>query len=121
MLQSYSLYLSVNTIRLTTHTILLFLSTSYSVLVDLLTCPNNFNHRIQSYYLALSNICLVIGFSIRRSKEKVANPDTAELVFDSREKCVEFLDDLLRHKMFHRAKKIPVICRDKLTRLIIKK
>lgn len=43
------------------------------------------------------------------SKLKVANPDTAELVFDSRERCVEFLDDLLRHKMFHRAKKIPVV------------
>merc|ERR1712066_1129214 len=31
-----------------------------------------------------------------------------EGIFSSREKCVEYLDTLLRYKMFHRAKKIAV-------------
>jgi len=31
------------------------------------------------------------------------------LLFTSREQCVTYLDDLLRHKQFHRAKKIPVV------------
>merc|ERR1711992_331743 len=34
-------------------------------------------------------------------------------LFDCREKCVEFLDTLLRYKMFHRAKKIAVNTEDK--------
>jgi len=34
--------------------------------------------------------------------------EEGQLVFDTREKCVEFMDTLLRYKMFHRAKKIPV-------------
>ena len=34
-------------------------------------------------------------------------------LFDCREKCVEFLDTLLRYKMFHRAKKIAVKDEDK--------
>ena len=37
----------------------------------------------------------------------------AEGIFCSREKCVEYLDTLLRHKMFHRAKKIAVGDKDK--------
>merc|ERR1719237_1687680 len=36
-----------------------------------------------------------------------------ELVFESREQTVEYLDSLLRFKMFHRAKKIPVTQKDK--------
>jgi hypothetical protein len=45
------------------------------------------------------------------AKAKVADPDKAELVFETREQCVDYLDELLKHKMFHRAKKIPVnIC-----------
>ena len=39
-----------------------------------------------------------------------AGPDK---LFDSREKCVEYLDTLLRYKMFHRAKKIAVDTEDK--------
>ena len=39
-----------------------------------------------------------------------AGPDN---LFDCREKCVEFLDTLLRYKMFHRAKKIAVNTEDK--------
>lgn len=31
-----------------------------------------------------------------------------DFAFESREQCVEFLDLLLRYKMFHRAKKVPV-------------
>ena len=31
-----------------------------------------------------------------------------ELIFTSREQVVSYMDELLRHKMFHRAKKIPV-------------
>ena len=42
------------------------------------------------------------------AKAKVADPDNAELVFETREQCAEYLDELLRHKMFHRARKIPV-------------
>ena len=34
--------------------------------------------------------------------------DKSELNFGTREQCVSYLDELLRHKMFHRAKKIPV-------------
>merc|ERR1711962_1855088 len=36
-----------------------------------------------------------------------------ELVFQTREQTVEYLDNLLRFKMFHRAKKIPVTQKDK--------
>lgn len=43
--------------------------------------------------------------------------EEGQLVFDTREKCVEFLDTLLRHKMFHRAKKIPVTEKDKESRM----
>ena len=42
------------------------------------------------------------------SKAKVVDPEKSEIVFDSREQCSEFLDELLKQKMFHRAKKIPV-------------
>jgi len=34
--------------------------------------------------------------------------DDSNFVFESRDQCVEFLDLLLRYKMFHRAKKVPV-------------
>jgi hypothetical protein len=34
--------------------------------------------------------------------------DKSEINFSSREQCIVYLDELLRHKMFHRAKKIPV-------------
>jgi len=34
--------------------------------------------------------------------------DKSELNFGTREQCVVYMDELLRHKMFHRAKKIPV-------------
>ena len=36
------------------------------------------------------------------AKDKVADPDKAELVFNAREDAVEFMDAMLRHKMFHR-------------------
>merc|ERR1712129_402651 len=39
--------------------------------------------------------------------------EEGQLVFDTREKCVEYLDTLLRHKMFHRAKKIAVEDKEK--------
>jgi len=39
--------------------------------------------------------------------------EEGQLVFDTREKCVEFMDSLLRYKMFHRAKKIPVAEKEK--------
>ena len=41
------------------------------------------------------------------AKKNVKNPET-QLYFEYREQCVEYLDELLKHKMFHRAKKIPV-------------
>jgi len=41
------------------------------------------------------------------SKEKAK--EGQELVFLAREQVVKYMDDLLRHKMFHRAKKIPVM------------
>ena len=37
--------------------------------------------------------------------------EDSELVFEYRESAVEFLDEMLKHKMFHRARKIPVIDR----------
>jgi len=43
-----------------------------------------------------------------RSKMDQDAIDKAELSFSTREQCVCYLDELLRHKMFHRAKKIPV-------------
>merc|ERR1712226_1454910 len=42
-----------------------------------------------------------------RSKMDQDAIDKAELSFSTREQCVCYLDELLRHKMFHRAKKIP--------------
>jgi len=41
------------------------------------------------------------------AKEKAK--EGQELVFICREQIVKYMDDLLRHKMFHRAKKIPVL------------
>merc|ERR1719242_2131575 len=41
------------------------------------------------------------------AKKNVKDPET-QLYFEYREQCVEYLDNLLKHKMFHRAKKIPV-------------
>lgn len=41
------------------------------------------------------------------AKKNVKDPEN-QLYFEFREHCVEFLDELLKHKMFHRAKKIPV-------------
>ena len=43
-----------------------------------------------------------------RSKMDQDTIDKSEINFSSREQCVVFMDELLRHKMFHRAKKIPV-------------
>ena len=43
-----------------------------------------------------------------RSKMDQETIDKSEINFSSREQCVVFMDELLRHKMFHRAKKIPV-------------
>jgi len=39
--------------------------------------------------------------------KKVKNPET-DFHFEFREQAIEFCDELLKHKMFHRAKKIPV-------------
>ena len=36
--------------------------------------------------------------------------------FDSRERAVEFMDLMLKHKMFHRARKIPVHSEKKKTK-----
>lgn len=41
------------------------------------------------------------------AKKNVKDPEN-QLYFEYRDECVEFLDDLLKHKMFHRAKKITV-------------
>lgn len=41
------------------------------------------------------------------AKKNVKDPEN-QLFFEYREHCVDFLDELLKHKMFHRAKKIPV-------------
>eukprot|EP00095_Tigriopus_kingsejongensis_P011171 snap_masked-scaffold259_size234575-processed-gene-1.13 protein:Tk11171 transcript:snap_masked-scaffold259_size234575-processed-gene-1.13-mRNA-1 annotation:"translocation protein sec62" len=35
-------------------------------------------------------------------------PENSEIVFESRQTALEFMDAMLKHKMFHRAKKIPV-------------
>jgi translocation protein SEC62 len=41
------------------------------------------------------------------AKKNVKDPEN-QLYFEYREHCIEFMDELLKHKMFHRAKKIPV-------------
>ena len=41
------------------------------------------------------------------AKKNVKDPEN-QLYFEYRDECVDFLDDLLKHKMFHRAKKITV-------------
>jgi len=46
-------------------------------------------------------------------KASLEEAKEGELVFESREQAVEYLDNLLRFKMFHRAKKIPVTQKDK--------
>jgi len=46
-------------------------------------------------------------------KASLEEAKEGELVFESREQTVEYLDNLLRFKMFHRAKKIPVTQKDK--------
>merc|ERR1711879_707494 len=38
------------------------------------------------------------------AKKNVKDPET-QFYFEYREQCVEYLDNLLKHKMFHRAKK----------------
>jgi len=47
------------------------------------------------------------------TKGKTVELDEEKLVFSTREACVEYLDTLLRYKMFHRAKKIAVDEKDK--------
>jgi len=46
-------------------------------------------------------------------KDKTVAPASASaggpLVFHSRDQAIAYMDDLLRHKQFHRAKKIPVL------------
>merc|ERR1711881_226135 len=41
------------------------------------------------------------------AKKNVKDPET-QLYFEYRDQCVDYLDELLKQKMFHRAKKIPV-------------
>ena len=41
------------------------------------------------------------------AKKNVKDPET-QLYFEFRDQCVDYLDELLKQKMFHRAKKIPV-------------
>ena len=45
--------------------------------------------------------------------------DGADHKFDCRERAIEFMDLMLRHKMFHRAKKIPVHSEKKKTKWVI--
>ena len=42
------------------------------------------------------------------SKSKLKNPEKSDLVFDTRESCIAFMEQLLKLKMFHRAVKIQV-------------
>jgi len=52
-------------------------------------------------------------WALSSSKAKLEEKKEGELVFQTREQTVEYLDNLLRFKMFHRAKKIPVTQKDK--------
>lgn len=47
------------------------------------------------------------------ARSKLAKPEDAPIVFDDRDSAIEFMDEMLKHKMFHRAKKIPVTEKDK--------
>ena len=44
---------------------------------------------------------------VKHAVSSIIDPEN-QLYFEYRDDCVEFLDDLLKHKMFHRAKKITV-------------
>ncbi|KAF6210021.1 hypothetical protein GE061_015776 [Apolygus lucorum] len=46
--------------------------------------------------------------ALMESKWGTAAKEGEEPLFKTREDCVAFLDDMLRHKFFHRAKKVPV-------------
>jgi len=63
------------------------------------------SHSVE-YFVGAKAVDMLIGDS-PFAKKNVKDPEN-QLYFEYREQAVEFLDDLLKHKMFHRAKKIPV-------------
>merc|ERR1712223_1555374 len=66
-------------------------------------------HRHVEYFTASKAIDALLNDSpwgrIKTDKDAI---NKSELIFGTREQCVGFLEELLQHKMFHRAKKIPV-------------
>jgi len=68
---------------------------------------------VVDYFSGAKAIDLLMSESKWASKGKGEAVVEGELVFDTREACVEYLDTLLRYKMFHRAKKIAVEEKDK--------
>jgi len=62
------------------------------------------SHKVE-YFTGLKAVDALVKISpwcAEKAKEGSAH------VFDSRERAIEFMDLMLKHKMFHRAKKIPV-------------
>ncbi|CAB4059053.1 SEC62 [Lepeophtheirus salmonis] len=47
-------------------------------------------------------LSMIPPWSVEKAKE------SPSLIFNTREDAINFMDELLKHKMFHRAKKIPV-------------
>jgi len=72
------------------------------------TKKTKFMHSHVVEYFTGSNAVDMLLENSPWAKKNVKDPET-QLYFEIRDHCVDFLDDLLKHKMFHRAKKkIPV-------------
>jgi len=71
------------------------------------TKKTKFMHSHVVEYFTGSNAVEMLLENSPWAKKNVKDPET-QLYFEIRDHCVDFLDDLLKHKMFHRAKKIPV-------------
>lgn len=64
---------------------------------------------VVDYFVAQKAIDALLNDSPwARCKMDATALEKAELAFSGREQCIAYMDELLRHKMFHRAKKIPV-------------
>ena len=71
------------------------------------TKKTKFMHSHVVEYFTGSNAVEMLLENSPWAKKNVKDPET-QLYFEIRDHCVDFLDDLLKQKMFHRAKKIPV-------------
>jgi len=66
-----------------------------------------YSHVVQ-YFIGKRAVDLLMEDSPWAARSKTANVSADGFSFSSREECSQMLDTLLRYKMFHRARKIPV-------------